>query len=222
MPVARQSDQDTEEYFLGLDLGQAADFSALAAIRRRTVSDLRRTVHHYTIRGLRRWPLGTLYTAIVADVADLVSKPPLAGCTLGVDWTGVGKPVVDMLREAGLKAALRPVLITAGHATTTEGAGFHVPKRELVAVLQVLLQARRLEVPATLAEQVTLEKELLAFRAKITTAANEVFEADWRTAPHDDLVLAVAIATWLGERLTPQRSFAPYVLSTRQTSPRSY
>jgi hypothetical protein len=44
-------------------------------------------------------------------------------------------------------------------------------------------------------------QELLAFRVKVTASANETFEA-WRERDHDDLVLAVATAAWVGERVT--------------------
>jgi hypothetical protein len=74
-----------------------------------------------------------------------------------------------------------------------------VPKKELVGVLQVLLQARRIKVPPSLPEAQTLVQELLNFRVKVTTSANETFEAG-RERDHDDLVLAVATATWVGER----------------------
>ena len=40
------------------------------------------------------------------------------------------------------------------------------------------------------------------FRVKVTDAANETFGA-WRERPHDDLVLAVAIAAWQAERPAP-------------------
>jgi hypothetical protein len=51
-------------------------------------------------------------------------------------------------------------------------------------------------------ERELLIKEFLAFRVKITAAANETFEA-WRERDHDDMVLAVALACWLGESYVP-------------------
>jgi hypothetical protein len=149
---------------------------------------------------LQRWPLGTPYTQIVADVADRFSVPPLnAGVALAVDQTGVGRAVVDMFRQSPALSRLEAILITAGHATSRGDDGsWHVPKKELVSVLQVLLQARRLRV-AKLPERETLVKEFLTFRIKMTAAGNETFEA-WRERDHDDLVLAVALAAWLGER----------------------
>jgi len=43
-----------------------------------------------------------------------------------------------------------------------------------------------------------LVQELENFRAKVTTAKNEGLES-WREGRHDDLILAVAVAAWLGE-----------------------
>jgi hypothetical protein len=82
---------------------------------------------------------------------------------------------------------------------------YRVPKKLLVAVTQVLLQNRRLEVAPTLELADTLAKELGLFRVKVTTAGNETFES-WRERDHDDLVLAVALAAWAGERAPPPGS----------------
>ena len=73
-----------------------------------------------------------------------------------------------------------------------------MPKRELVGTLQVLLQTRRLRVARTLPDAVVLVQELENFRAKVTTARQETLES-WREGRHDDLILAVAVAAWLGE-----------------------
>jgi hypothetical protein len=105
------------------------------------------------------------------------------------------------------------VLITSGHTIHFENGAWHVPKKELVSVLQVLLQSGRLKI-ANLPERELLVKELLAFQVKITTAANETFEA-WRERDHDDLVLATALACWWGEKHKPQASFAPAVIGMR-------
>src|SRR5262249_19043086 len=72
---------------------------------------------------------------------------------------------------------------------------WHVPKKELVSTLQVLLQGRRLKV-AAVPERDVLLKELLNFKVKVTVGAAETFEA-WRERDHDDLVLAVALACWV-------------------------
>jgi hypothetical protein len=190
-------------YVVGLDLGQSQDFTALTVIRHTrhpTPGGDRPDFLVHEVVHLRRWPLGTEYTAIASDVAALVARPPLPGCALVVDATGVGRAVVEMVRRAKPDARLVPVTIHGGRAVTGNDAhGFAVPKLDLVARLQALLQARRLKV-AALPERELLERELTAFRIKVNVATgHETFEA-WRERDHDDLVLAVALACWYGER----------------------
>jgi len=183
-------------FISGLDLGQTQDFSALAVLER---SD-----HYndatYQVRHLERFQLGTSYVEIVAQVTERFSQPPLKLSNLVVDQTGVGRAVVDLLRDISPPPwYLKPITITGGH-TVGEGAdrSKHVPKKDLVGCLQILLQAGRLKIAKSLPEAAILVKELENFRVKITVAANESFEA-WRDGDHDDLVLAVALACWQGE-----------------------
>ena len=159
------------QYFVGLDLGQARDFTALAVLERsrpaedpfrellqredwsefdlvaaqQTATKRERT---YAVRHLERFPLGTSYPAICDRIVELFAKPPVARATLVVDQTGVGRAVVDMIGRAGPKATIRPITITSGLEIVPDGAGWHVPKKELVTILQVLLQSRRLRVAA--------------------------------------------------------------------------
>ena len=193
----------TIRYFSGLDLGQAQDFTALAVLEQTKLPDPEKKgqlVRHYAVRHLERFPLGTAYTAVCTRLVTIYAAAPLARTTLAVDQTGVGRPVLDMLRRSTISASIRPITITGGHkATPNEGGGYLVPKKELVSVLQVMLQARRIKVAPTLPEAATLVRELTTFQVKITPAANEVFGA-WREGQHDDLVLAVAIAVWQADR----------------------
>jgi hypothetical protein len=153
----------------------------------------------YSLRHLERFELGTSYPAIVRAVSSLLGRPPLAQSwtALAVDKTGVGAAVCDLLRPAF--PAMATVVITGGKEATTEFGGFRVPKADLVSVLQVLLQGRRLKIASGLEAAEVLVRELSTFRAKVNIATgNESFEA-WRARDHDDLVLAVALAAWLGE-----------------------
>jgi hypothetical protein len=180
---------------IGLDLGQARDPSALCLLQE-APKDKR---INWEVPALRRWQLGTSYPAIVADVGKLVTK--LNKPTLVVDGTGVGRAVVDIFRLAALPlSALVVVTITGGHTVhQTERDSFSVPKKDLVAVTQAVLQAKRLKVSPQLPDAKVLERELQNFKVKITTAANEQFEA-WREGDHDDLVLSAALALWYAER----------------------
>lgn len=189
-----------QRYFVGLDLGQARDYTAVAVLQRDRWPPATPALPAYTLGHLERYQLGTGYPQVVRSVGALLGRSPLRGgpTLLAVDGTGVGRAVVDMVRPVYQPT---PVLITGGAAVTVDPEGYwHVPKRDLVGVLQALLQSRRLRIPAALPLADTLARELGAFRVKLTAAANESFEA-WRERDHDDLVLAVALAAWCGERV---------------------
>jgi len=49
-----------------------------------------------------------------------------------------------------------------------KGDGFHVPKKELVSTIQVLLQARRVQIASGLPYAETLARERQNFKVKIT------------------------------------------------------
>jgi hypothetical protein len=193
-------------YILGLDVGQAADFTALCVLEREARPSGRREGKseeyddHYTVAHLERPPLRTAYPEVVRSVQKTLAHPRLAGepNELVVDATGVGRPVVDMLREAGLDP--RPCTITGGAQTTVTDDGFwHVPKRVLVSSMSIALQTGRLHVVKSLPLADVLMREMLAFRVKVKSTQHESYEA-WREGDHDDLVLAVAMAVWWGER----------------------
>ena len=180
-------------WIVGLDLGQARDFTALAVLER--VQGEGRPAE-YRVRHLERPPRGSSYPRVAARARELLEHPELRGASLVVDATGVGRPVVDLLREHALDPVA--VTITAGDAPGGSGSDLRVPKRDLVATLQVLLATGRLRVAASLPLARTLERELLAFRARVTPAGHDAYETG--EAEHDDLVLAVALACWWGER----------------------
>lgn len=191
------------KYLLGLDLGQAADYTALAVLEK-TPGEAG-SAARYDCRHLERLKLGTPYPAVAEHVEAMLATPELRGHTaLVVDATGVGRPVVDMLKRLNLRPV--PITITGGDKATRDEGGWRVPKRDLVSVVQVLLQTERLRFAAALPAVPTLVQELLAFRVKISAdTAHDTYGA-WREGAHDDLVLAVAVAAWYGEhepRLIP-------------------
>jgi hypothetical protein len=191
------------DYIAGLDLGQAQDYTALSVLERSRAEhpeDPGRTVKHYAVRHLQRWPLGTPYTSIIEDLKALAARPPLPGAALVVDATGCGAPVVEMVHHAGLPLRLEPVVVHGGHAVSPlPGGGWCVPKKDLVAVMQTLIQAERFRVAPALPDAAALGRELLNFRVKVKlTSGTETYES-WRERDHDDLVLAVALACWYGQ-----------------------
>lgn len=214
------------EYLVGVDLGQANDYTAVSILYR-TERDTTHTESRltnwatgertkrqvtegmYEVRYLERFPLGTPYPRQVERINQIMteldkrSDVTLKQATthLVVDQTGVGRPIVDMLRAEGHRNLLA-VTIHGGDQTLHDGSEYRVPKRELVAVVQVLLQTDRLGIAASLPEAQTLTREMLAFKVEISKAGHDTYGNDWRENPHDDMVLSVALAAWAGERIT--------------------
>jgi hypothetical protein len=94
----------------------------------------------------------------------MFASPPLAGTTLIVDQTAVGRPVVRMLRRSPIQARVRAIAISSGQKTTGVGVRL-VPRKELVSTLQLILQERRLKVSPALPEVQTLVREPMNFTA---------------------------------------------------------
>jgi hypothetical protein len=203
-------------WFVGLDLGQMQDPTAVAVLERKARPPAPPVLN---IQFLKRWELGTPYPQIIADVAALLNRTehknasarPLRGSALGLDATGVGRAIVDLFKAARPPCRLYPVTITAGNAATADSGEWHIPKKDLVAVVNAALQTKRLLWDPRLPYDAVLTKELRDFQTRITPAGNEQFGA-WREGQHDDLLLAVAIATWLAERTGPEVTTRPFAL----------
>ncbi len=215
--------------YVGLDLGQSNDYTAIAVVERITgkavdpgkshnLTDIERAGLRWMfqdiavvpepptappvhhLRHLERLPLGTSYPAVVERVLRLVRLPSLREVMLAVDATGVGAPVVDLLLAAPLPCALYAIHIHGGDTVSHEGIHFRVPKRDPIATTQVLLQSGRFKIAQGLPEAATLVNELQNYRVKLDPAtAHDSYNA--RGGAHDDVLLATCMALWLGETI---------------------
>ena len=184
------------DFVLGVDLGQTQDFTALAAV------ELVKSEIH--LRYLQRVPLGTPYPEVSARIVALVQALS-APTDLVVDATGVGRPVLDLLRDAGLDPVA--VSITGGRAITFDGDIWKVPKRNLVRALVTAFEAGRLKVARGLQGAGALKRELRAFKRCISPRGHDTYEG--RAGAHDDLVIATALACWWVDAGDRFRSGAP-------------
>lgn len=179
------------KFVVGADLGQAFDYTAFAVLEQK--DDRVYEVRHLERHRQKSYP--SLVDRLKTIVLRLAGRP-----TLAVDATGVGRPVIDMIRHAEIDANLLAITITAGDAVVVDGMWRRVPKRDLVSTVAVLLQTGRLRIARGLALASILEHEFQSFRAKISISGNDTYEA-WREQDHDDLVLAVALAAWAMEKI---------------------
>ncbi len=192
------------KFYVGLDLGQSRDYTALCVAEK--VPPEGSDDYELHVRHLERFR-DVLYPDVAERVRKLMDAPELKNnSALAVDATGVGAAVVDMLRRSGL--TFDAVTITGGDTETQSGYdSYRVPKRDLVGGLQVLLQSGRLKIARSLEHAETLKAELLNFRVKINVAtSHDTYEA-WREGDHDDLVLAATLAAWRAGR----KEFVPLI-----------
>lgn len=185
-------------YYFGLDIGQAQDYTALTIgekVRVKQNEQNEQNILQYHARHAERFPIGTDYIEIVDKLWERINGVGILDYIVLVDATGVGKPVVDMMRKRGIK--LVPIVITGGITETFDTAlgGWRLPKRNLVSSLQIMLQDGQLKLARDMDFAPKLIDELLKFKIKVTAKGNDTYEA-WREGDHDDLVLSLAMSVW--------------------------
>ena len=203
-------------YWVGVDFGQAADYTAISVIER-VEGEAGEDLH---VRALERPPLRTSYEKIAKGVVrrlvelepgDIFGQRfPIGLC---VDATGVGRGVVDMLHReiralggSGPRIRLWPVIVTGGtHPTLDQHGGFlRVPKRDLITSALVALQNNTLKIAESIPEKEVLVEELLSYRVKVTLAGHDSYEP-WREGQHDDLLFATALSCWAWQQTSKPR-----------------
>jgi hypothetical protein len=192
----------------GLDLGKSADYSALVPLRKvgMTADAGHRPMPVYTCAAVKRWPLGTSYTAVVADVVRLFEGRGYAGGDLVIDGTGVGAGVVDAFRHARPRATVHAVVLTGGHAETRRPHNTrHVSKVILIHTALMAVLQGRVKFARRIPEAAVIRRELSGYTLKVSPSANEIYEA--RDCEHDDLVLALCLAVYFGDRRGVEAQF---------------
>lgn len=198
-------------FYIGLDLGQSNDYSALVVVERygeyvreRALWEPHWVFREYQVRHAYRFPLGTSYPDVARYVTALQGRVEIKGRNqLIVDKTGVGNAVVDILREEGAQR-MTTVSITGGNDVNRVGPeDYTVPKRELASVLHKLFSTSKLRTNPDLPYLEELRQEIAAFAMKINAkSGHDTYEA-LTSADHDDLVMALGMACWYAERPQP-------------------
>ena len=203
---------------VGVDIGQKRDPTAVVVAE---VSEERPSVDPlhfweekppktvYTVRFLERLPLGLSYPKMVDRITEIAqrlhSKDPKANVWLYVDCTGVGAPVVDLLRQR-IAVPITAVTLAAGEKLTVRGQEARLGKAFLVSRLQVLLQNGQIRLPKT-SEAEALADELMNFEIKVDQDGADRYGA-FKVGAHDDLVIALGLAT-LYDPTTMRVQYAP-------------
>lgn len=183
----------------GLDLGQAVDWTALVGISRRKYRHGFQGPHDpsWSMFGVARVKRVSYPEMCRKLLANLQAE------MLVVDFTGVGRPVVDILREEARRiewsGRIVPVSIVGSNAKMerhTEARGYYwtVPKVDIVTSINVAQQKHGLRIPDKGEGKLILE-EMDAFQMrKQPGKVSDQFSA--RQGAHDDLLLALGLACW--------------------------
>lgn len=213
----------TRQVHVGLDLGKLHDPSALVVAEilpnqdsARRPDGLRMPPYtRYRVQRIQRLPLGLDYPQQVGYVLRMLTAiyelarweesighitfgaPDLA-IQLYADATGVGGPIIDLLRgalEHDTRLRWHVVLwpITFAHGERYNRSNGRMGKAYLVSRLQALLQQQHIDLPAHDAEVAAMVDELKAYDIRVDQDGHDTYGA-FKTGAHDDMATALGLA----------------------------
>lgn len=195
------------DYLLGLDFGSITDHTALILVARRenpeatSSGDEGEPQHIYELIHTEQLPLGLSYVEIVEYIAKFVQQEEIAGMVqIAADCTGVGKAVLDLMRsEPSLAEITWSIVFTSGQNVTQNGMIFKVPKKDLIASVLILTGKDLLHCNPEIDQAQILKREMLSYIVRRTASANNKFDGEHKS--HDDMVVALCMVCWIGERI---------------------
>ncbi len=215
----------SKHYIIGVSVGVMAQPSAVAVVEQETHhKNWQSETSELRLRHLERLPLSASYPDLTQRLRQIVDG--LAGqeqCgepDLLADITGTGKTVIEFFEKQNLKPI--QVVITSGHGESEPTPRkWRIAKVELVGALQVLFQTDTFKIASGLELVSALREELTNFRMTMSAASGENVES-WRVGAADDLVFAVALATWRGKRHIPANRREMDLMIAKINDPKNY
>ena len=154
----------------------------------------RREENHFSISWLERFDPGRPIPAIVHRVNELVSDKRLARRhTVLLDITSTGIAPRRVFEGYGLYPT--PIDLVATMSEDYSNGIDYAPLRDVIGAAQVVLQTKRIKVASELELAEILISDLQAFDPK-------PIDRNLRGGRNADLVFALAIALWWGDKLT--------------------
>jgi hypothetical protein len=151
----------------------------------------------YTVRHIRRLPLGTSYPDVAEHIADMLCNDLFQNRNVRVliDVTGVGRAIYDDLkREISLRPKCKHIIlkpISFVHGEKYNKTLGTLGKAFLVSKLQSALQGRRVHAPDTPEMKATID-ELRVYEIKVTDEGKDTYGAS--IGKHDDLATALGLS----------------------------
>jgi len=171
----------TEDYYVGVDLGQKRDHSVVAVILKKN--------GQITLVHLKRFPLGTEYQAVI-EYLKLVGDRFRNVRAYYIDQTGVGEAFPENARRAGVK--------------NVKGIELSLPRKsDVMTHMKQVMEQKRLHIPRDRELIIEMNAEI----AKLTEAGKTKFYH--RSGTHDDRLWALALAVYGSRHEAP--SYHPFV-----------
>jgi hypothetical protein len=216
------------EFIVSVDIAKRRDFFGIMALRDKpeiipasaVLETPDRIVHFFEVSLIEKYQ-GLTYEEMADRIAIVMRHINLRNnADLLIDGTGVGEAAVEQVRKRGLSPI--PILFTGGEAYSEKYADFgslfkgvpgqlntahilkeiHVPKKDLVAAGNILLQQKRVRVAEGRWKK-DFMKQMQAFRGKVNeTKSGKThisYEAE-HESDHDDLVVCYLMAAWWIQR----------------------
>jgi phage FluMu gp28-like protein len=162
------------DYYAGVDFGKLQDYSVLAVLRRE--GEILKLVYIY------QFPLETPYIQVIGHLVRANQK--FAFRSVLVDQTGVGEPVLEEIRNQGLR--------------NVEGVKFTVQtKEELLTSLKIAMEQNRLAIPyhRQLCQQINEQQHEYSKSGHLQFSHPE--------NSHDDMLWALALAVTTSMQAPP-------------------
>jgi len=197
----------TSRYWLGVDLAQSQDFTALCCLHETQLPIMQ---DGQCILGPRALTVvyadrfkGVSYPAIVDHMVKVMAAKPFAGrCKLTIDASGLGRVVFDLCQEQNIP--LTGIQMVAGQQWTRKGLYCNVGKSLLVENLAVLFASGELKFASDLPLRQVIEQDLASFTLTETAAGNQIITQNRQSGSHGDLAIGLACAAFSATYLKPQ------------------
>jgi len=199
---------DKKTFCIGISLGQFTQYTALVVLEVIYQQD----GCHCILEMMERLPGSSPSDAIAARLKTIYGKLKELNwedntVICGIDITGVGGSMVDLIKKAGVRVDAE-ILITSGsdiQKNEKNPLKWHIPKKDLISILKVAWDARRIKIADGLADFPIILKELQdPGLVKVRLKSNPAdIEESWRERPSDDYVFAMAAGVWTAEKKRP-------------------
>jgi hypothetical protein len=194
-------------YWLGVDLGQANDFSSVVVIKDQALpvfDDSRIIVgqRERTVVYADKFK-GVSYVDVVDHLIKLRNAPPFGGLSeLVVDGTSIGRVVSDMLWDQSVPHSA--VQMTGGQEWGRSGRYVNASKTLMIENLAVLFAAGELKFAHDLQLRKEIEEDLASFTTQTTAAGNQIITQSRNASGHGDLGIGLIVAAFASQYLALQ------------------